>query len=202
MSFQMLKAKRQSKPGSPLRAQILSTSFGCRVPRSGQDWLPVSETSLHPCRSTTAFVRFWISTYSIGLLTSMIRTEPPVVGMTGGCDAVTGGFVAVSVGSAVPVAVGEIGVGEAVTVACDVSVGSAVAKGCVGNGVSVGKSKSNKGVGVAPPSWLGKSTGLGSAVAGSRPVKDGRLTRSGQMQQNGSTSRKTKSILPVDPCWL
>lgn len=37
LSFQILKSNRQSKPGSPCRVQIRKTSFGCRVPRSGQD---------------------------------------------------------------------------------------------------------------------------------------------------------------------
>jgi hypothetical protein len=130
-----------------------------------------------------------------------MTTEPPLVGMTGGWEVVVAGRL-VTVGSDVPVAVGGMDVGEAVSVAGDVSVGKAVEKGCVGNGVRVGKSKSNRGVGVAPPSWLGKSTGLGTAVAGPCPLNEGRLTRSGQMQQNGSASRKTKSILPVCPCWL
>jgi hypothetical protein len=45
LSLQISLGNRQSNPGLPLRAQILRTSFGARVPRRSQDWLPVSETS-------------------------------------------------------------------------------------------------------------------------------------------------------------
>ena len=197
MSFQILKSNRQSKPGSPLRAHILRISFGWRVPRRGHDWFPVSETSLQPRRSTAAFVRFWISTYSLGLSTKRMSTESPLVGITGGCEAVAEGCEAVRVGSAVPVAVGAVCVGRAVPVGGEVSVGSAVEKGCVGNGVKVGKSKSNRSVGVDPPSWLGSITGLETAVEAAPLPQEGKLTSTGQRQQNGSTNRNTRSILPV-----
>ena len=142
-----------------------------------------------------------MSTYSLGLSTAIMSTEPPLVGITGGCEAVADGCAGVTVGSAVPVDVGWVRVGAGVPVGGEVSVGSAVAKGCVGNGVKVGKSKSNRGVGVAPPSWLGKSTGLGTAVEASPLPSEGRLTSTGQRQQNGSINRNTRRILPVCPCW-
>jgi hypothetical protein len=63
------------------------------------------------------------------LSTATISTEPPLVGMTGGCDAVADGCTAVIVGSAVPVAAGAVGVSEAVPVGGEVRVGSAVEKG-------------------------------------------------------------------------
>ena len=123
---------RQSNPGLPRRAQMRKTSFGARFPRRPQDWLPVSETSLHPRRSTGAGLKFWISAYSAGLFTAIISTDLTLVGV-----AVGGGFVAVGTGDAdavalgmdVPVAVGtdRVGVcGASVPVGEAVSVGNAV----------------------------------------------------------------------------
>ena len=138
-----------------------------------------------------------MSTYSLGLSTATISTELPLVGITGGCEAVAEGCDAVNVGSAVPVAVGAVCVGEAVPVGGEVSVGSAVEKGCVGKGVRVGKSKSNRAVGVDPPSWLGSMTGLETAVEAAPLPQEGKLTSTGQRQQNGRMNRNTSSILPV-----
>src|SRR5688572_3213398 len=89
------------------------TSFGSRVPRRLQDWLPASETSLQPRRFTAAGLKFWISAYSAGLLTVIISTERTLVAVA----VAAGGFVAV-------------GIGEAVTLGIEVTV--AVGTGRVG----------------------------------------------------------------------
>ena len=76
-----------------------------------QDWLPVSETSLHPARFTAAGLKFWISAYSAGLFTAIISTERALVAV-----AVGGGFVAVGTGDGDAVA---LGIDVAVPVAAD-----------------------------------------------------------------------------------
>jgi len=89
--------------------------------------LPVSETSLHPRRSTGPGLKFWISTYSAGLLTAIISTVRTLVAV-----ALGGGFVALGTGDAVtlgmdvPVAVGTRRVGVWVPVGEAVRVGNAV----------------------------------------------------------------------------
>lgn len=201
----MLIGNRQSKPGFPRRAHTRKTSFGCRVPRSLQDWFPVSETSLHPSRFTTSLVEFWISTYSAGLSTLTIRIEPALVAVGGGLVAVGSGFVMVIVGSAGEVedAGGAVGVTEGVSVGRGVSVGNAVGKGKVGKGVNVGKSKSNNAVGVGcGPSPVAR-IGLGTTVEGSRepvPIRARPITPE-QRQQKISTDKPGIRIFPSCPCW-
>ena len=179
------------------------TSLGARVPRRLQDWLPVSETSLHPRRSTGAGLKFWISTYSADLLTAIISTERTLVAV-----AVGGGFVAVGSGEAVPlgidvnVAVGTRRVGVCVPVGEAVRVGNAEGTKLVrvGKGVNVGKSKLNKEVGVAcgpaVPS-VGKTLGLGRVLEG---LRDNKGIRTEQRQQNTSTNRAGIRTLTTCPC--
>jgi hypothetical protein len=95
-------------------------------------------------------LKFWISTYSVGLLTATIKTVPLFV-------AVAGGTVTVGsrVGNDVSDAIGIIGVGETcvgvwVWVGRAVSVGRAVEVGKVGNGAKVTVPKLNSAVGVGP----------------------------------------------------
>jgi len=138
-----------------------------------------------------------MSTYSVGLLTARITTEP----LFGALVAVAGaGGGSVTVGSAVPVAVGGSCVAVGLPVGRGVSVGNAVGGGNVGKGVKVGKSKSNKAVGVGWLPGLGKTFGLGSGFGELREGK--RLTRTEQRQQNASTSKAGRRILPTCPCWL
>jgi len=188
----MLKENRQSKPGSPVPDQTLRTSFGCIVPRSGQDWFPVSETSRHPRRFTATLLRFWISTYSVDLLTATITREPLLGALV--AVAVAGGG-SVTVGRGVPVAVGRSCVAVGLPVGRGVSVGNAVGGGNVGKGVNVGKSKSNRAVGVGWFPGLGNPFGLGIGFGELREGK--RLTRIEQRQQNTSTSKAGSRILPT-----
>jgi hypothetical protein len=84
-----------------------------------------------------------------------------------------------------------------------VSVGSAVAKGNVGKGVNVGKSKSNKAVGVGCVPSLVKMIGLGTVVGG--PLRDPArkmLNATEHRQQNTSNTEPGRRILPTCPCWL
>jgi len=149
----------QSKPGSPRRAQTLKTSFGCRVPLNVQDWFPVSETNFQPRRFTSAFVRFWISTYSAGLSTEIMRTEPPLVGVAGELVLVGIGD-AVSVEISVSVAVGMTCVAVGLSVGEGVSVGNGEGPGNVGKGVNVAP-RLNRAVGVGPVPCVRNISGLG-----------------------------------------
>ena len=139
------------------------------------------------------------------MFTAIISTERTLV-------AVGGGFVAVGIGEAValgievPVAVGTgpVGVGVPVGgVGEAVRVGNAVGMKLVpvGNGVNVGKSKLNKGVGVtcgpAVPS-VRKILGLGRALEG---LRDNKGIRTEQRQQNTSTNRVGIRTLTTCPCW-
>ena len=139
------------------------------------------------------------------MFTAIISTERTLV-------AVGGGFVAVGTGEAValgidvPVVVGTRRVAVWVPVG---GVGEAVRGGNavgtklvpVGNGVNVGKSKLNKGVGVtcdpAVPS-VRKTVGLGRALEG---LRDNNGIRTEQRQQNASTNRAGIRILTTCPCW-
>ena len=124
------------------------------------------------------------------MFTAIISTERTLV-------AVGGGFVAVGTGEAValgidvPVVVGTRPVGVWVPVGEAVRVGNAVGTKLVsvGNGVNVGKSKLNKGVGVtcgpAVPS-VRKILGLGRALEG---LRDNNGIKTEQRQQNASTNR-------------
>jgi hypothetical protein len=108
-------------------------------------------------------------------------------------------FVTVAVGIDVTVAVGRMGVAVWVSVGADVKVGNAVGGGSVGKGVNVGKSKSNKAVGVATVP-LGKMIGLGVILEALRDGNKG--IRREQRQQNTDKNKTGKSILPSCPCWL
>ena len=129
----------------------------------------------------------------MALLSAMIRTEPLLAAVAGGL---------VTVGSAVPVAVGAVGVGITVAVNAIVSVGKALGAGNVGNGVNVARPKLNKGVGVDPIPTLGKTIGLGTAVEGLRDANWNKLIRIEQKKQNRSRIKLGKRILPICPCWL
>ena len=109
--------------------------------------------------------------------------------------------MAVDVGIGVWVAVGdELGVCVSVAVGSDVRVGKAVAKGKVGKGVKVGKSKSNRAVGVACVPKVGILFGLGATVEGAR--QENKPNGTAQMQHKANRDRKANRILPVCPCWL
>jgi hypothetical protein len=123
----------------------------------------------------------------------VIRTEPLLAAVAGGL---------VTVGSAVPVAVGTVWVGVPVPVGGLVSVGKALGARNVGNGVNVAKPKLNKGVGVSPIPILGKTIGLGTAVEESRDANWNKLIRIEQKKQNRSRIKPGKRILPICPCWL
>ena len=121
-----------------------------------------------------------------------ISTEPVL-------EAVGDATVAVAVGRAVAVAAaGDVCVGTGLSVGRGVSEGNGVANGRVGNGVNVGKSKSNNAVGVAWISPVGKIFGLGTAVGALREVRE--LTRMGQRQHGTSRTRAGRRILPSGPC--
>jgi len=138
------------------------------------------------------------------LFTAIITTELTLVAV-----AVAGGFVAVGIGDAdavplgidVPVAVGTNRVGVWVPVGEAVRVGNAVGTKavCVGNGVNVGKSKLNKGVGVACVPSVRKTLGLGRALEGLRDGSKG--IRTEQRQQNASSNRAGIRTLTICPCW-
>ena len=141
------------------------------------------------------------------MFTAIITTELTLVAV-----AVASGFVAVGIGDAdavalgidVPVAVGTNRVGVWVPVGEAVRVGNAVGTKavCVGNGVNVGKSKLNKGVGVAcgpaVPS-VGKTLGLGKTLEGLRDGSKG--IRTEQRQQNARSNRAGIRTLTTCPCW-
>jgi hypothetical protein len=158
--------------------------------------LPVTETSLHPRRSTAVGPKFWTSTYSAGLFTLMISTERTLVAV-----ALGGIAEAVALGIAVSVAVdvGRVGVGLPVGEA--VSVGNAVGTKDVpvGNGVNVSKPEPNKLVGVTCVPSVGKIFGLGVILevlrAGNTEI------RAEQRQQNTSRNRAGISTLTACPCW-
>lgn len=166
-------------------AQTCRTSFGCNTPLSAQGWFPVSETSFHPLKSTGAFPVFWISTYSAGLSTAIIRTEPLR-------DTVGGRVVFVGSGMAVPV-------GICVAVAGLGVVGNALGTTRVGRGV---KPKPNNAVGVGcVPSGV-KRVVSGVSVGEFRAPAGTKRKRIEQRQQNTSRNKVEKSILPNWPCWL
>jgi len=135
------------------------------------------------------------------LFTAIITTELTLVAV-----AVGGGFVAVGVRDAVPVAlgidvpvaVGTNGVGVWVPVGEAVRVGNAVGTKDVpvGNGVNV--EKLNKGVGVACVPSVGITVGLGGTSEGLRDGNKG--IRTEQRQQNPSRNRAGISTLTTCPC--
>ena len=109
------------------------------------------------------------------------------------------------VGSRVRVPVGATGVDVGLPVGEDVRVGNGVGTEnvSVGKGVKVGKSKSNKEVGVGcVPAVVGKIPGLAMGVKSPRCPKRTRLIGTRQRQQNTNTNSIAKRILPVCPCWL
>ena len=135
----------------------------------------------------------------------MICTAPALVAVGGGfvgtAVAVGGGLVIV--GSGVTVATAAVCVGNGDVVGRGVSVGRAVAKGRVRKGVSVGKSKSNKAVGVGCELSLVKTIGLGTLVEG--PLGDPariKLNVTEQRQQTINKASPGSRIFPVCPCWL
>ena len=138
-----------------------------------------------------------MSTYSLGLLTATIRTEPLLVGVAG----MTVG-IAVSVGTDDAVTVGKscTDVGVSVPVGGGVRVGNGVEEGKVGTENGVRLAKLNKAVGVATTPTPGKTMGLGGIVEALRGRNT--LTRTEQRQQNTSRTKPGNSILPICPCWL
>ena len=137
------------------------------------------------------------------MFTPIITTELTLVAV-----AVAGRFVAVGIGDAValgidvPVAVGTNRVGVWVPVGEAVRVGNAVGTKDVrvGNGANVGKSKSNKRVGVACVPSVGKTLGLGRTF---EELREGnKLIRIEQRQQNASSNRAGLRTLTICPCWL
>ena len=162
---------------------------GFNVPPNAQDSLPVTETSLHPRRSTGAGLKFWTSTYSAGLFTLMISTERALVAVGGGFVAL-GTLDAVALGTAVSVGVGRVGVGLPVGEA--VSVGNAVGTKhvSVGNGVNVSKPEPNKPVGVTCVPSVGKIFGLGVI---SEELRAGNTEISAEQRQQ-NTSRNSAGM--------
>ena len=114
--------------------------------------------------------------------------------------AVGGGFV--TVGSGVAVSVGTAWVGVSVPVGKLVTLGKGLGAGKVGKGVKVPKPKLKRGVGVATIPTLGKTLGLGTAVAEPRAVKGNKPIRTEQRKQNTSRTMPGKRIFPSGPCWL
>ena len=133
------------------------------------------------------------------MFTAIISTELTLVAV-----AVGGGFVAVGIGDAlgiaVPVGGGTNPVGVWVPVGEAVRVGNAVGTKDVrvGRGVNVGKSKLNKGVGVACVPSVGKTVGLGRALEGLRDGSKGISNE--QRQQNPSRNRTGMRTLTTCPC--
>src|SRR5690349_13252774 len=195
----MLSENRQSRPGSPLRAQMRRTSFGGSLPRRRQDWFPTSETSRQSLRFTVSAVKFRISTYSSTLLTVMISTAFTRVGV-----AVAGGIVGglVIVGSGVALAGSGVCVGTGERVGGGVRDGNALGNGSVGKGVRVGKSKSNSGVGVGCVPSLVDRIGLATEVGGVRWPSRNRLTNPEQVQQNSRNTSPGIRTLTHGRCWL
>jgi hypothetical protein len=128
----------------------------------------------------------------MALLTAAITTDPLLAMVAGG------GFV--TVGRAVSVAAGTVGVGVSVAVGGLVSVGNALGIGNVGKGVNVPEPKLNKAVGVAPVSTLGKIFGLGTTLEELRDANGNRPIRREQRKQNTSRIRPGIRILPTWPC--
>jgi hypothetical protein len=113
---------------------------------------------------------------------------------------VGGTTVAVLVGMRVAVAAGAVGVGAEVCVGGGVREGNGLGGGRVGNGVKVGKSKSNSDVGVGPPSRVGNTPGLGTGVEGLCP--ESRRNVMEHRQQNTRRNKAGIRILATCPCWL
>jgi hypothetical protein len=123
----------------------------------------------------------------------MITTGLALVGVAEG---VIG--VAVAEGIEVAVAVGAMDVAVSVKVSEGVRVGNALGKGSVGNGVEVGKSNSNKAVGVASvPEVVGKILGLGTTFEGFR--EGSKASGMEQRQQNATSNKPGITILPACP---
>lgn len=130
----------------------------------------------------------------------MIVTDPPLVAVAVGA-AEGGGLV--TEGTTVSVAVGKAWVDVSVIVAVDgrgVKVGNGVGGTSVGNGVNVTGPKLNKGVGVDPTPWLGKTTGLG--VIAEELRDENKLIVIEQRKQTTSKNKPGIRILPIHPCWL
>jgi hypothetical protein len=149
-----------------------------------------------------------MSTFSATLWTARITTGPLVAVAVGGTRVGVDVGIGVSVGIGVAVGIGvSVGVG-----ATEVSVGDSVGGGVsVGNalgtdkvkvaiGVNVGKSKSNKAVGVTCVPSVGIIVELGTTFGGL--LRGNRLVRREHRQQNINSNKTGKRILPVCPCWL
>lgn len=130
----------------------------------------------------------------------MIVMEPLFVGVAGGFVLLGKGVIdtvgAIGLGA---IGLGALGVSVSVPVGTAVKVGNAVGGGSVGNGVKVTEPKLNKEVGVAATPWLGKTTGLGTALTASR--ERSRLNSTKNPQQVESRNKPGKSTFPTDPCW-
>ena len=84
-------------PVSSLIAQILKDCPAPSIPPNPQSWLPFSERSIHPPRSTSVDPWLRMSTNSSRLLTLVMTTGP---GAAGGGGSVGGGGAGGSVGTA------------------------------------------------------------------------------------------------------